>query len=933
MSFSCLKSDNGLTTNWVATCASDDFKNIACTSTANAYLGVRISNDYGKTWYTTTSGLSANSGTSFFRGMCCSSDFSRITAVREGGGIWRSTDYGVTWTQVSTTNTGGATGWYSVCGNATMQTQIAVQTNGNIYVSADYGVTWTAKTSTARAWRFVCCDFNMTRAYAVHTGGNIHLSTNGGNNWTTLTSAGIRNWRSIACSDDSSKVVAVVQGGGGVWISTDSGNAWTQTSAPTTGYDYVAVSCSEDFNNIIVASYGSGTSSYIYSTNAGTTWTVYNVNENWHTCTVKNNRFVIAAGNAGNIYIGRFDYDNSLFKVKGGRSVQELISSVVIPNSNTGTIIEQPNSYSMPFYQYNLVNGPNTGYSNQTSTGVDKFMQLSRNNLNVRFWPTARDIPNVISQPITGVNFLNTPLTNASYLSGDLLQFQDITISLWIAPDTITIANRYVSIINIANSSNGASAIDIAIDGNSSKIVLLINGNTNLRGYVQDVTPRFDWTHVVCSYNSYTQQGKIYYNGTLASTFNHGVTLNAYNTILVGGEWGSNNANSTFLGYDGYVAYLNIFNREITASEAKYLYDYPDGNISNTKSSTALMKGLSTEYGYAINGGGLPYICGQTAFGATPYSKVNIPYKIATNTILDFAPYYTIYEGTTPSTGATHTLKPWTTRIFVIAIGGGGGGGGGNYQNNGGSGGGGGGGGGAGMAYAYCSVESNMAITFDVSGGGLGGKTTDLQSSGTIEYVGGNGLNGTTTSVYANGNIIVRGYFGNKAKNQYNNNTDTGSSVVNSTIENNRGGAPGAGGEGRPVPSKTKGGNPYSETNGGNGQIGTYNSIILSGTSSGYAGDYGEIDPELTSRPAHGGTSGSGGNSDGIQINGQEFIYNSADTKFINYMNTNVFCDGSTIRTKYGCGGEGGKGESRQATKTAGATGGPGAVLIFEYSS
>ena len=59
------------------------------------------------------------------------------TAVVYNGYIYRSTDYGVTWSQVGNSNN-----WYSVAMSSDGKYQTAVVHGGYIYRSTDYGVTW-----------------------------------------------------------------------------------------------------------------------------------------------------------------------------------------------------------------------------------------------------------------------------------------------------------------------------------------------------------------------------------------------------------------------------------------------------------------------------------------------------------------------------------------------------------------------------------------------------------------------------------------------------------------------------------------------------------------------------------------------------------------------------------------------------------------------
>ena len=69
------------------------------------------------------------------------------TAVVSGGYISRSTDYGVTWSQV-----GSSEVWYGVSMSSDGKYQTAVVSGDYIYRSTDYGVTWSQVGSSDYYW-------------------------------------------------------------------------------------------------------------------------------------------------------------------------------------------------------------------------------------------------------------------------------------------------------------------------------------------------------------------------------------------------------------------------------------------------------------------------------------------------------------------------------------------------------------------------------------------------------------------------------------------------------------------------------------------------------------------------------------------------------------------------------------------------------------
>ena len=92
-----------------------------------------------------------------------------------------------------------------------------------------------------------------------------------------LTSAPAKEWTSIACSADGSKLVATIHVGG-IYTSANSGATWTQTSAPTK--EWTSIACSADGSKLVATIHVGG----IYtSTNSGATWETNAANAYW-TC-------------------------------------------------------------------------------------------------------------------------------------------------------------------------------------------------------------------------------------------------------------------------------------------------------------------------------------------------------------------------------------------------------------------------------------------------------------------------------------------------------------------------------------------------------------------------------------------------------------------------------------------------------------------------
>ncbi len=185
---------------------------------------------------------------------------------------------GVTWTAG-----GAAAPWRSVASSADGTKIVAAAyneyiypgyTNGLIYTSADSGVTWTRRGGRG-TWNSVASSADGTKLVAVDGApGQIYTSTDSGANWTARDSD--RNWISVASSADGTKLVAAVFNDP-IYTSTDSGTNWTagQIAPDFAGggsyadtninWGWRSVACSADGTKLVaVDNPGGGTNGLIY---------------------------------------------------------------------------------------------------------------------------------------------------------------------------------------------------------------------------------------------------------------------------------------------------------------------------------------------------------------------------------------------------------------------------------------------------------------------------------------------------------------------------------------------------------------------------------------------------------------------------------------------------------------------------------------------
>jgi hypothetical protein len=213
---------------------------IACNGTGDYVLAsdgtyVYISIDSGSTWKATT--LSGN-----FPALTIDIDGSIMYAAKYNGKIWSSTNYGVTWAEISASSTKN---WQSIdCGDDGVYI-VAGTEDEYVYTSENSGTTWDQRDiiggSTAGDWHVslhrVAAGYDIV---ACDNGGSIWRSDDFGDTWDELTDAGTGNWSCV--SYDNGIIYAAISGGN-VYYSIDDGtNFGTITSAGTASWTCIASS-------------------------------------------------------------------------------------------------------------------------------------------------------------------------------------------------------------------------------------------------------------------------------------------------------------------------------------------------------------------------------------------------------------------------------------------------------------------------------------------------------------------------------------------------------------------------------------------------------------------------------------------------------------------------------------------------------------------
>lgn len=202
--------------------------------------------------------------------------FFNADAIR-GAGIFRSTDGGQTWIQLSATNPANDTNWYYVnriAVNPSNSSLILAATNGGVYRTTDGGTSWTQITST-RALDVKWDPNTTTRAIAGRADGAVAVSTNSGASFSTVTivSGGSRVELAFAPSSSGTVYASVQSSTGRIYRSTNGGTSWSLRSSPSHlgsqgWYDNTIWVSPTDSNLVVI-----GGIDLYRSTNGGTSFT------------------------------------------------------------------------------------------------------------------------------------------------------------------------------------------------------------------------------------------------------------------------------------------------------------------------------------------------------------------------------------------------------------------------------------------------------------------------------------------------------------------------------------------------------------------------------------------------------------------------------------------------------------------------------------
>lgn len=264
-------------------------------TTADSLGVLLITTDGGVTWTLSP----ANPKYRIYSGYFPSQNVGYI-ATRGGNGVWKTTDAGATWSQLTTPVVSTTNIWYDT---RFFNESIGYlcDGSGNIIRTSDGGATWTLLPDPHGTTAIYAIQlFSADDLIATGSGGKTYRSTDGGQNWTNLnpTTSTI-----YAVDFPSSQIGFLVGTSGGIRKTTDGGTTWVQQTSNSTATLY-----SVRFLNDNIGFVGGSVGAMLFTSDGGTTWTTltqFISSATIYDLAIRNGG-IYATGSRGNIIKGLF---------------------------------------------------------------------------------------------------------------------------------------------------------------------------------------------------------------------------------------------------------------------------------------------------------------------------------------------------------------------------------------------------------------------------------------------------------------------------------------------------------------------------------------------------------------------------------------------------------------------------------------------------
>jgi hypothetical protein len=472
--------ENWTNHNWSQTIISSDaLINISIVYGGYLYKSVYQSNNWITTVIKTFNSQQLNKNR-YWKCICGVSDLSTMFAVEDNGNIWKSVDYGESWTSLSSI---GYENWSSISCQYNPIGSIFVGVtidNGSIYTSHDSGVTWmNTLFDTSRKWKSISINYNGSIITAVATNDKIYISNDSGNTWQTD-----YKWRSISTNKTNGNYSLALVENGYLYISNNSGTDWVKGNTQNVN------KITRNWRSTYVSDDGSKMSAVVYGGNIwqsfdyGNSWIDNNITQNWTFISgYLNGTNQLAGGYNGNIY----KYDTGIWNeisstqsngLNGNLSgtlgnkkwidgCSDMYGNTIYTLIEDGTIYKSTNQYNFSISDLNLT------ANNWTSIATSGQYVIATNTQNIY---TSINYGNTFS--------LNTSINNRNWKSCDISidgryqYFVEDNGYIWSS-------NNYGSTINVVNGVNlnnklNYSSISCTNDGKNLFGTILTNNDYQL---------------------------------------------------------------------------------------------------------------------------------------------------------------------------------------------------------------------------------------------------------------------------------------------------------------------------------------------------------------------------------------------------------------------------------------------------------------------
>jgi len=247
--------------------------------TADA-MTVAASQDGTKVWVAGANGriyYSNNSGSSFtlkynydgyssFEYIATDSTGTKLVAARCVGSpvtLLTTSDSGSSW-QTFPAPVSNQCGYYGIALSGNGNQIFVARYNGYIYKTSDSGATWTQLTGAgSRYWKGFALSPDGNTIVASANNDFAYYSTNGGSTWTKA-SGPISSYWQTAALDPTGRVMAVASANGEIYVSVDFGATWNEVTLGISRQYWYSSSISSDAKYLFLGTYGYGSGSNIY---------------------------------------------------------------------------------------------------------------------------------------------------------------------------------------------------------------------------------------------------------------------------------------------------------------------------------------------------------------------------------------------------------------------------------------------------------------------------------------------------------------------------------------------------------------------------------------------------------------------------------------------------------------------------------------------